>query len=339
VQDFGMHRLARAERNLAAIEAYAVPPVFGDRAEIELIRGDIAFYRGDYDGAHARYRRAAALDPAAHVDFRMAVFHSKTGRPDLARAAFDRAERAARPLTPQVRANYELLRGVLDLDRGRLDAALTQFRRADAIFPGHWLIEEHIAEVLTLKGDYAAASRLYEDIVARTGHPEFMDALAAIARERGDKAAAQSWTRRARGAWERRLALFPEAAYGHAIDHYLDAGDTARALDLARRSDQARPHGESKIALARALLKAGRADEARRTIDGVLATRWRTAELHAVAAEVYDALGLFAQAAAQREAEGRWACWGRRDSPARPLNQRALQLPHHPGESQDDDYL
>lgn len=306
VLDFGVHRLARAEKGLAAIEGYAVPPGDGDRAELELIRADIAFYRGDYDGALAGYRRGAAIDPEAHVDFRMALYHSKTGRPDLARAAFDRAERSS-PATPQTRANYELLRGILDLDRGRLGSALAQFRRADANFPGHWLIEEHIAEVLALQGDLAAARPIYEGIVARTGHPEFMDALAAIARRGGDRAAAARWTLRAEQEWDRRLRLFPEAAYGHALDHYMGAGEPARALDLAQRNDRARPHGEAKIALAHALLISGRKEQARQTVEAVLATRWRTTELHALAAEIYDLLGLPEAAAAQRRAEAKLA--------------------------------
>lgn len=280
--DLSMHRLAGAEAMLAAIDGYAILDA-GDRAETLLMRGDIAFYRGDYAGARRRYAEARAVDPAAHDDFRWAVYHSKTGDIGRARRFFDRAEATAVRPTPQVRANLELQRGVLELDRGRYREALAHFRRADATFPGWWLIEEHIAEVAALTGDGAGAERRYRDIVRRTRNPEFMDALAALARRRGDVLAADAWTRRARPLWERRLAQFPEAAYAHAIGHFAAAGDTVRALGLARRNAAARPYGEAQTELAAALVAAGRPGEARRVVDAVLKTPWRTAALAKVA--------------------------------------------------------
>lgn len=298
--DFTMHRLARAEAMLAAIDRYVVPADPGDRAEITLIRGDIAFYRGDYRGALARYAEAQATDPDAGVDFRRAVHAARTGDVDVAKSRFDRAEALAHRLTPQSRANLELQRGVLELERGRYGQALAHFRRADAMFPDWWLIEEHIAEVTALIGDAAEAEQLYLDIVRRTGNPEFMDALAGLARARGDAAAAKAWTRRARPLWERRLAQFPEAAYGHAIAHFAESGDTARALDLARRNATARPYGEAEVELAAALLAAGRAAEAKPIIDRALGSDWRTPALHATASQVYAVLGLIEPAAAQR---------------------------------------
>ena len=226
------------------------------------MRGEIAFYRGDYAQAVRFYRRAGALDPKdGSLAYRWAVYHAKTGRPDLAAADFDRALAAAE-LQGQFRANVELQKGILLLEGGRWDEALARFRRADAIFPGHWLVQEHIAETLTLLGRTVEAERMYADIVRRTGHPEFMDQLAAIAQARGDAAAARAWSERA--CPERAAApLLPEAAYGHALDHYLAAGDPARALEIARANHAARPFGESKVALAEALLQAGQPQAAR----------------------------------------------------------------------------
>jgi tetratricopeptide (TPR) repeat protein len=112
-------------------------------------------------------------------------------------------------------------------------------------------------------------------------------------------AEARQLTKRAWSVWQRRLKLFPEAAYGHAIDHCVDKGDWACALDLARWNHAARPYGDAKIALARALLGNGRAEEARQMIEPVLASTWRTADLHHTAADIYAALGRTADAAAQ----------------------------------------
>jgi Tfp pilus assembly protein PilF len=55
------------------------------------------------------------------------------------------------------------------------------------------------------------------------------------------------------------------------------------------------------VKLAEAYLGVGRVDYARRTLDAVLATPWNTADLHSVAARVFDRLG--DTAAAQRERE------------------------------------
>jgi tetratricopeptide (TPR) repeat protein len=296
---FSMHRLGEAERYLDMIDDYAVPPGGEEAAEIKAMRGDIAFYRGDYAAALAAYDEADRLAPGT-ADFRRAVYHSKTGRSDLAEDYYDKAERELPFPTPQARARMELQRGILDLESGRWDEALAHFRNADGIFPGFWLIEEHIAEVTALKGDLAGAERQYRDIVRRTGHPEFMDALAGIAAKRGDKAGEAEWTRRAGEAWRKRLRQFPEASYGHAIDHCAQKGDWGCALALARRNHQARPYGDAKIALARALLHNGRPAEARETIETVLASRWRTAPLHAAAAEIYAARGEAEKAAGQR---------------------------------------
>lgn len=291
---FSLHRLDAAERQLDLIDRYAVPPDTLERVEALALRGDVAFYRGDYARAARLYRQGAALEPGGDgLAYRWALHHARTGRPEIAEAAFDRALEDPRAApTPQQRAEVELRRGILDLERGRRDEALAHFRRAEAIFPGHWRVEEHIAETLALEGRTAEAERLYAEIVRRTGHPEFMDRLAALARDRGDAAAARGWSARARQEWERRLRLLPEAAYGHAIDHFLAAGDPGRALEIARKNHAARPFGEAKAQLAEALLAAGQPAAAREVIVGGLGSGWRTPDTHAVAARVFEATGL-----------------------------------------------
>jgi tetratricopeptide (TPR) repeat protein len=297
--DFRMHRLGAASAQLDRIDRYAVPPTSPERAEQRAMRGDIAFYSGDYATAQRSYEEADALDPGV-TDFRLAIFLSRTGDQDGADRLFARIAERDRRFGAAFLAFITMQRGILDLERGRLDDALAHFNEADRMFPGYWLVEEHIAEVMTLRGDLAGAAARYEDIVRRTGHPEFMDALAGIAAERGDRQAEQGWYARANEAWRQRLALFPEASYGHAIDHCAARGDWACALRLAVRNHEARPYGDAKIVLAEALLENGRAGEARRLIDEVLASPWRTAQLHWVAGRIYGALGDAAAAERQR---------------------------------------
>jgi predicted Zn-dependent protease len=141
-----------------------------------------------------------------------------------------------------------------------------------------------------LRGETEAARAAYVDLVERTGNPEFMDALAEILAATGDADGAKVWVRRATEAYAARMHRFPEAAYGHALEHALEHGTPAESLDLAEKNHTLRPNAEAKILLARARLRAGDPKGARQTIEAALATPVRTAELHAVAAAIYRAL-------------------------------------------------
>lgn len=287
---FAMHRLSAASRYLDAVQAYAVPPPRTELAEIAALRGEIAFYSGRYDDAIRLYAEADRLEPGS-ARFQRAIYAMRTGRPDEAIRHFDAFDASLQAPSPMVLANLELQRGIVELEHGRRDRALARFRKAAKIFPGYWLIEEHIAEVTALTGDHVAARETYQRIVERTQHPEYMDALADLATQRGDGAGATLWRARAAAAWRRRLAQFPEAAYGHALDHCAAKSDWRCALDLAMRNNRARPNGDSLVKLADALLNSGRTTEAQQLIEKVLASPWRTAELHAVAHRIFGATG------------------------------------------------
>jgi tetratricopeptide (TPR) repeat protein len=287
---FSLHRLDESERMLDRIDGYAVPPAGGDLAEVLGMRGDIALYRGDGKAASRFYRRAEEAAPGS-ADFRMAIRLSHQGLPAPADAALARVAARMRTAPRRARAQIALQRGIVQLDNGRHAAALERFREADRLFPGYWLIEEHIAETLSLTGRDAEAEAILKDVTGRTGHPEYMDALANLARKRGDTAEASRWSALARQGWERRVQLFPEAAYGHGIDHCLAARDAACALRLAMLNHRARPFGEAKLKLARALALAGRIDEARTLVNAASAMEWRAGDIREVRRELAWATG------------------------------------------------
>ena len=86
---------------------------------------------------------------------------------------------------------------------------------------------------------------------------------------------------RARTLYRERMAAFPEAAAGHALDHFLSFGtDTGEALRLAEANYRNRPHGDAALGLARAQLQAHRSQAALDLLRKELAAGWRTAELH-----------------------------------------------------------
>ena len=191
-------------------------------------------------------------------------------------------------------------RGLLAWERGRLDEALALYLLASDELPGWWLVDEQIAEVKRLNGDTAGAQALLEQIIARTGQPQHMDELARLLREGKTPDAANAWIQRAQAIYRARLKTFPEAGVGHAVDHFLQFGTPAEALELARRNARLRPFGEAQITLAAALFRAGQAGEAAVVIGQVQDSGWDTAHLHAVAAQIYAGLGRRAEADQQR---------------------------------------
>src|SRR6185312_13723885 len=147
------------------------------------------------------------------------------------------------------------------------------------------------AQMLALAGKRREAIARLEAIAAANPAPEVMDELAALYRSQGDYPRSRLWSDRAGAVWETRLRQIPEAAWGHAVEHYLAFGEPARALDLAQRDYAARPYGTSAIALAWALIANNRPAEALRTIQAVLASPWVSADQHIVAAQAHALLG------------------------------------------------
>jgi tetratricopeptide (TPR) repeat protein len=279
---FTLHQLPVATQNLdLAEQAVLLRP--GEKEQIIALRGDVALHSGRYEEALARFVELHERDPHPGSAFRLALYHWKTGDLDTARRWLAHGEATA--TTPRERAWLALQLGLTWLDEGNLDAASAAYARADDTFPGWWLIEEHRAEVAALQGDPASAERRYRDLIARTGNPEFMDALAELVAARDPDEACALIAQA--GAWYARwLTILPEATYGHALDHLLDHGEPAAALDLAERNHALRPGGDATTRLARALLKAGRCADARAQAAAVLATPWRTPELRETVAAI-----------------------------------------------------
>jgi predicted Zn-dependent protease len=118
-----------------------------------------------------------------------------------------------------------------------------------------------------------------------------MDALAGLYRTDGDGGNSRVWADRAAAGWARRLAMLPEAAVGHALEHELVLGSPAKALDLARRNFAARPYGDALVMLGWAQLANGQPEAAARTMTGLEASGWRTAQQYVVLSEALALLG------------------------------------------------
>ncbi|TVV71743.1 tetratricopeptide repeat protein [Sphingomonas solaris] len=294
--NFAVHRLAAVAPDLDRIDAYVVPDA-GEQASATGLRGDLDFYRGNYAAALDRYERSHGRIVTVGTAFRLANYWARMGDAAKANAYLDEAESRLRGPQQQQRAFLEMHRGIIAYQAGQWDEAGAHYARAATIFPGHWLTEEHLATVLALKGDTKRAMALYRSIARRTGMPEAYDAVAGLYRAQGDLTQSQAWAAKAGAGWAKRLALLPEAAYGHALDHELAFGsDPARALAIAERNYANRPFAESATGLASAYMVNRRPADALRVLAPVLASGWVSAEPWIVATEAYAITGQTARA-------------------------------------------
>lgn len=296
---FSLHRFVVLPASIDRIAQIGIPSTTRD-ADVAARRGALALSTGRYDEGLTLLGQSLDSEDTIGARATRAIGLSHTGDVDAAEDELVLAANGYHGTRQEPRAWYQLHLGILDLERGRWDEALAHFEDADQELSGYWLVDEHIAEVMTLQGRTDEAVTLYRDVIERTDAPEFMDALAAIELERGNDAAAQELIAASRERWEAKMQRFPEAAWGHALGHYLDFGEPARALEIAELNHGLRPDGEAHVLLAEALLANDRAADALPIIEVALASPYESAGLHATAASVYAALGREEDAAAQR---------------------------------------
>ena len=292
---YTLHRLTKASALLDSCAATA------EASEVAALRADIALYTGRYRDAERTYRGLVNDVGITPHYVRLGLLKKWVGGPGEAAAFLEAAERRYHGSSPTMRAWLKLQRGLVALDRGRFDEALAMYRLAEDALEGWWLIDEHIAEVQLLTGNTTEAKRIYESVIERTGGPEFMDALAAIEQQLGNVEQASKLTARARSIYTERLRSFPEAAAGHALDHFLrNQADAEQVLTLAQKNYQTRPYGESAIGLAKAWIMVGKSERAKPLIEAQLANGWDTAQAWWLLSEVQQQLRGDAEAARAR---------------------------------------
>lgn len=285
---FTIHEFDKAEQSLERASALTLA-IAKDQDAIDSLRADIMFQRGQLKEALKIYERVAKTSPRSSHIARLGHYSLKTGDLDGARKHYDRAieltKTEAAALMPQ--AWTLLMRGIVELEAGQYEQAHTFFKRADEKLSGWYLIEEHLAEVLKLQGKLDEAVALYTRVLEKNPAGEFMDAMAECLTLQGKADEAKTWQAKAQEAYKADIDKLPSAAYGHALDHFLEGEDKAYALSLAKKNHELRPGPEPKIKLATALLHLDQLDEAEALLKEVTKTPYRTVDYHLVMAELY----------------------------------------------------
>jgi hypothetical protein len=278
-----MHRYDRVEADLDAAEHGLLR--LSDSDAVQSLRTDTRYYTGRYAEALERYDAQLVRSHRGLEDLvLLAQLDWHTGHFDEAVGLLDEAAQARGSSRATVRAWVLMMRATMERDRARYDDALAAIESARDAVPDDPHRDELEAEIHELRGEDDEALRLFRALAASSSSPQAIDGVARILARRGDEVAANELVALARQTYETQIALFPEAAYGHAIDHWLrlEADDVDRMITIAEGNALARPYGETRTKLAMAYLLAHRVADARRELDAVLATEWTTAELHAV---------------------------------------------------------
>ncbi len=287
---FTAHRLSDSEASLERVDKFVIAD-YATRAEARATRGDIAMARGDFVRAARLFGEAGELDRWPGLLYRQSLLARVTGDYESARRLLHEADALNRFPQPLFRADLELRLGEIDYAQGKWEGARDHFAKADAQLPGYWRAQMRVAQMQALSGQESAALDAFERIANLNENPDAMYIAAGMRKDRGDRQAASQWITRAGNAWETRLNVLPEAAWGHAAEHELTFGDPRKALLYAGRNARARPAGLPLLVLAEAWLANGRPDYALALCLKVEASGWVSSDQWVLRARVLNLLG------------------------------------------------
>ena len=270
----GFHRFKDAQADLLTAQAAGAKPtaLAESRREIALATGRYPELRADFE--HSTDPNASFYELAFRGNLRL-----QQGDLDGASQQFRRAQALFTDSSPMPLAWLHVQQGIAYLRSHRYEEAAVFFRAAHERLPGFTLATEHLAEAENRLGHYSVSRKLYLEAIADTGSPEFMAALATVEKADGHADRAAKLQAQAGLGWQQWLERHPAAFAQHAIPWFLDRGDSAMALQLARQNIGLRQDVGSYILLARAEHAAGDDDHACSARKAALATGLRPPEL------------------------------------------------------------
>ena len=284
--NYKLHRLKRADQDLAPLSRFA-----GD-SRVVVLKAGIDFQQGRYEAAKMGYLSAVEKSFTWDNLARLAYWLGKFGDPDLADHLYRKAEEEISAKEMRAYTWVKLQRGLLDLNRGRYEEAMSHYREAAKAYSGYWLVDEHMAELLGATRKFDAAASLYESVVARASLPEHYQRLGDLYLFMGKPERARPWHDKALAGYLDSVARGEVNYYHHLAGFFADVrGDGAEAVKWATKDRALRPHFATQDALAWALYRAGRFEEARQISHEALASGVKDAHLFFHAGMIHLAAG------------------------------------------------
>jgi len=262
---FKLHRLDDAETAVAAI-----PSVY-DSGEGRLIRADLDFQRGHYRQAKEGYCEVLKIERSWGALARLAHLAGKMGDPAGADRLYQEAQDELTAKELRSFAWLEVQRGFLDFVRGRLSEARLHYQRAGKAYPGYWLTDEHLAELLAADGRYREAIEMLLRLASSGGRPDLEQAIGELYELAGDIGQAQRWAQKAVAAYLQSAGRGEVHFWHHLADFYAEVAQNGpQAAAWAQRDVQLRENFSTQSAFAWALFCDHRLDEASVWIDRAL---------------------------------------------------------------------
>ena len=257
------------------------------------ILADAQLALGNYAETEAAYQKLAALGPGPGLYSRQAIWADLHGDPDTALLLMQKAADLAWQ-AGDYRENlawYDFQLGELNFKAGRLKEAEAHYKAANEIFENNYLALAGLGKVRAAQGRYADAIAFYGRAVAIIPQPDFLAALGDLYALTGqpDKAQRQYDTVEFIG----KLAAVNQVVYNRQLALFYANHDLklTEALDLASKEIAVRKDIYGYDALAWALYKNGRYQEAAQAIDQAMKLGTRDALLYYHAGMIYVGLG------------------------------------------------
>lgn len=280
----GRHEFALAlETGRAAVDAF---PEYGPAHGVVV---DALVELGRYEDATTEVKRmvqlSADLPSLARLSYVRELHGDLPGALEAMRRAADSLSHA-----PENTAYVTALLGNLLVANGDPDGAKAAYEAAVELVPSHAPSIAGLGRLAVGRGDLVEAATTFERASAILPLPEYVIALGEVRSAMGDEAKASQSFELARA----EIGLF--RASGVTVDLELalfeaDHGDPARALELAQAADEATPTVRAADAVAWALHRLGRDDDAKARSDEAMRLGSRDPLLRYHAGAIAAALG------------------------------------------------
>ena len=282
---FKVHRLVDVEQDLNASTDLLESP------QGRALKADLDFQQGRYEAARSAYEALIEEERTWDALARLAYFNFKMGDFEGADRLYDEA---VDELTAKEMRHYswvELHRGVVDLAQGNYEKAREHYQRADRAYSGHWMVQEHVAELLGAEGRNDDAEAMYHRVIARVPRPDFQQALGELYLSMGKTAEANEWLKRAESEFLQSAQRGEVHYYHHLADLYADVFEnSAEAVKWAQKDLELRRNFSTLAAMASALYRAGEFSKALELMNESLASGVKDARLFHQAGIIHKAI-------------------------------------------------
>ncbi|MFY9658903.1 MAG: hypothetical protein WAK01_20360 [Methylocystis sp.] len=283
---FKLHRLDGVRTALAAASSVR------ESREARMLAADLAFQEGRYHSARMGYEQLLEEERSWDGLARLAHFLFKMGDARGTEQLYEEAQGSLTAKQMRPFAWLETQRGLMDFQRGRLAEAERRYSAADKAYPGYWLVQEHIAELWGAQGRYVDAIALLTSILKTVDRPDLEQALGELCELAGRAEQAAAWKAKALAAYLRSAQAGETHYYHHLVDYYADVAEEGDAATYwATKDVELRENFSTQSALAWALYRAGRLNEAVQWMDRALNSGACAAKLYHQAAQIHSAAG------------------------------------------------